>query len=165
MASRPLPVLASDLATSTSCWLFMCIGPELPLTGFPHDLRLADLAVSSDPAIGCVIAFSVLLVRNPFPIANLGHVLAVLIDVVLMLDELIPKRLLQVSAPSTQVRQPIDHVHHQVKSIEVILHAHIERRSDRAFFFVAADVEVSVSAPVGQPVDQPRIAMKAENDV
>jgi hypothetical protein len=58
------------------------------LTGFPHDLRLGRLGVGSETAIGVTIGFSfILLVRISFPIANLRHVLAVLVDVVLSMGK------------------------------------------------------------------------------
>ena len=101
----------------------------------------------------------------PLPIPNLRHVLAMLVDVMLVLDEFVLELLLQVRASRAQLRQPIDHVHHQVEPVEVILHPHIKGRGDRAFFLIAADVQVAIGSPVGQPVDQPRIAMKAKDDV
>jgi hypothetical protein len=36
---------------------------------------------------------------------------------------------------------------------------------DRALLFIAANVQVAISAPVDQAVNQPRLAMKAEDDV
>ena len=50
-------------------------------------------------------------------------------------------------------------------SVEVILHPHIERRSDRAFLLIAADMQVPIGSPVGQPVHEPRVSVKAKNDV
>jgi hypothetical protein len=65
----------------------------------------------------------------------------------------------------TQAREPIDHVHHQGESVEVILHPHIEGGGDRALLLIAAHVQVAIAAPVGQPVDQPGVAMKTKDDV
>ena len=45
------------------------------------------------------------------------------------------------------------------------MHPHIERRGDRTFFFIAADMQVAIGAPVGQPVNQPGVAMKTEDDM
>ena len=52
-----------------------------------------------------------------------------------------------------------------MKAVEVVQHGHVERGGNGAFFLIAADVYVVVvGTAVGQPVDQPWIAMKGEND-
>ncbi len=91
--------------------------------------------------------------------------LAMLVDVMLVLDELVLHHLLQIGPLGAQVRQAIDHVLHEVESVQVVLHPHVEGRRDGAFFLVAADVQVAVGAAVGQPVDQPGIPMEAKDDV
>src|ERR1700722_5432607 len=68
--------------------------------------------------------FFVFDVSGPLPMANFGHVFTVLIDVHLVLDELVLDHLLQVRAFRAYLRQSIEHVLHQMKSIEVILHPH-----------------------------------------
>ena len=88
-----------------------------------------------------------------------------LIDVVLVLDELVLDCLFQVVALGSQVREPVDHVLDQVKSIEAVLYPHVERGRDRALFVVPADMKVGVGAPVGEPVDQPWVAVEREDDV
>ena len=60
---------------------------------------------------------------------------------------------------------PVDDVDHEVEPVEVVEHDHVERRRGRALLLVAADVEVAVVRPaVGQPVDQPRVAVVGEHD-
>ena len=55
-------------------------------------------------------------------------------------------------------------VHHEVVPVEVVEHDHVERRGGRALLLVAADVEaVVVAAPVGEPVDEPRVAVEGED--
>ena len=71
----------------------------------------------------------------------------------LVLDELVLHLLLQIGALGTQMRQPIDHVLHQVEPVQVVLHPHVKSRRDGALFLVAPDVEVAVGPAVGQPVD------------
>ncbi len=88
-----------------------------------------------------------------------------LVDVMLVLDEFVLHHLLQIGALGTQMRQPIDHVLHQMKSVQVILHPHIKSRSNCAFFLITTDMKVMVGPAVGQPMDQPRISMKAKNNV
>ena len=101
----------------------------------------------------------------PLPVPDLRHILAVLIDVMLVLDELVLHHLLQIGPLGTQLRQPIDHVLHQMKPVQVVLYPHVEGRCNRALFLVAPDVQVAVGPAVGQPVDQPGVSMKAKDDV
>ena len=102
---------------------------------------------------------------TPLPVTDFGHVFAMLVNVMLVLDELVLHLLLQVVALRTQIRHAINHVLHQMKAIQIVLHPHVEGRCDRAFFLVAPDVQVLVGAAVGQPVNQRRVAMKAKDDV
>ena len=101
----------------------------------------------------------------PLPVPDFRHVLAVLVDVLLVLDELVLHHLLQVGPLGAQLRQAIDHVLHQVEPVQVVLHPHVKGRRDRALFLVAPDVQVAVGPAVGQPVDQPGVSMKAKDDV
>src|SRR5215468_801593 len=85
----------------------------------------------------------------PLPAPNLRHVVAVLADVQLVLDELIPDRLLRVRRPRAELRQAIDHVGHRVDPIELVPHRHVERCRGRPFLLVAGshftEAEVSTS--------------------
>ena len=63
------------------------------------------------------------------------------------------------------MRQPIDHILHQMEPVQIVLHSHVKGRCDRALFLVASDVQVAIGPAVGQPVDQPWISMKAKDDV
>ena len=93
------------------------------------------------------------------------HVLAVAADVQAVFGQPIGQLLLHVGRPGAELRQPIDRVAGQVKAIEIVQHRHVERRRDRAFFLVAAHVQVAVIRPaIGQPVNQPRIAVIGEDD-
>jgi hypothetical protein len=52
-----------------------------------------------------------------------------------------------------------------MESVKVVHHAHIKRRTGGALFLIAAHVEVRVaSSPVGQAVNEPRIAMERKDD-
>ena len=73
--------------------------------------------------------------------------------------------LLQVGPLGAQMRQAIDHVLHQMKAVQVVLHAHVEGGRDGPFFLVAPHVEVAVGPAVGQPVDEPGISMETKDDV
>src|SRR5882724_13609275 len=98
---------------------------------------------------------------GPQPVSDYRHVLSVAIDIAFVLDQLIAQLLLQINTPAAGLRQTIDGVHHQVKTIQVVQHRHIERRGDRAFFLVPAHVEVLViAAAVSQAMNQRRIAVE-----
>src|ERR1051326_2863424 len=52
-----------------------------------------------------------------------------------------------------------------VRAVEVVEHGHVERGGGGPFLFISADVKIVViRPPVGQPVDQPRVAMEREDD-
>ena len=87
------------------------------------------------------------------------------VDVALVLDELVVDHLLQVAALRAQLREPVDHILDQVEPVDPVLDPEVEGRRDRALLLVAADMEVVVGPAVGEPVDQPRIAVEAEDDV
>ena len=88
-----------------------------------------------------------------------------LADVLTVLDQLVAHGLLGVRGLAAELGQAIDHVPHQVEPVEVVHDGHVERRADRPFFLVAAHVHVLVvGAAVGQPVDQPRVAVVGEDD-
>src|SRR5580658_6630171 len=97
---------------------------------------------------------------RPLPVADFRHVLAVLIDIDLVFDELVLDHLLQISALDAQLRQAIDDVLHQVKSIQIVLHSHIKGRGDRTFFLVTANVQLPIGSPVSQPMNQLRTTVK-----
>ena len=51
-----------------------------------------------------------------------------------------------------------------MKPIQFVQHRHVKRRRDRAFFLVAANVNVvMIRAAVGQPVNQPRVGMERKD--
>src|SRR3984957_19679884 len=95
---------------------------------------------------------------TPLPVADFRQVLAVSVDVLLVLDQLVPELLLQVDAPVAGLRQAVDGVDHEVKAVQIVQHRHVEGRGDGALLLVTTDVDVVVvRAAVGQPVDQPRV--------
>ena len=63
-----------------------------------------------------------------------------------------------------EARHAVDDVDDEVEAVEVVEHDHVERRRGRALLLVAADVDVGVvGAPVGEPVDEPRVAVVGED--
>ena len=62
--------------------------------------------------------------------------------------------LLGVRSPRPQLRHAIDHVAYQVKAIEIIQYAHVERRRRGALFLVAAHMDVPVALCAGRSADE-----------
>ena len=82
-----------------------------------------------------------------------------------MLDQPVADRLLGIGGPRAKPRQPVDHGAHQVEAVKLVQHAHVERRRGRALLLVAAHMDIAVPMPtVGQAMDEPRIAVKGEDD-
>ena len=99
------------------------------------------------------------------PVADRWRVVAVFFDVAAVVDELIAEGLFGVRADGGQARDAIDHVDGQVEAIQIVAHDHVEGGGGRALFLVAADVQVGViGAPVGEPMNQPGIAVVGEDD-
>ncbi len=63
--------------------------------------------------------------------------MAVLVDVLLMLDQPVLKLLLQVEVLVAGLRQTVAGVHYQVEAVQVVQHGHIEGRRDGALFLDA----------------------------
>ena len=90
----------------------------------------------------------------PLPIADFGHVLAVFVDVIFMIEEFVAQGLLGIGGARAKAWHAIDHVTHQMETIKVIQHDHIEGRGRGALFFIAAHVQVvMILAPVGESVN------------
>jgi hypothetical protein len=82
-----------------------------------------------------------------------------------MFGEFVLKLLLQISPLGAQLRQAGDCVHHQVKAIQIVKHGHVEGSGDRAFLFVAANMQVlMVGTAVGKSMDQPWVSMERKDD-
>ena len=100
----------------------------------------------------------------PLPIQNFGHILADLVDVVLVGDQLVVHLLDKVRTAVAQLGQMQQHILDQMEAVDLVLHAHIKRHGDGAFLLVAVDTQVAVGALVGQLVYQRRVAVEREDD-
>src|SRR5579864_151810 len=101
-----------------------------------------------------------LLLGLPLPVQHFRHIDAMLVYVLLVLDQFVPQKLFEMSADALQCGNAIDSIARQVKTVEVVHHGHIERRGRGAFLFVAAHVQVVMVVPsVCEPVNEPGIAM------
>src|SRR5262245_32363218 len=78
--------------------------------------------------------------RRPAPARDLRHVVAVLPNVVLVLEQLLLDRLLEIGGAGAQLRQPGDHGLHQMEAVRVVEHHHVEGRRGRALLPVAVHV-------------------------
>jgi hypothetical protein len=64
--------------------------------------------------------FNLFMGQIPLPIPDFRHVLAVLVDVLLVLDELVLHPPLQRGAARAQMRKAINHILHQVKPVQIV---------------------------------------------
>src|SRR6266516_5317370 len=102
---------------------------------------------------------------SPFPVPNLRQVLAMVGDVLLVFDEFVANGLLGVRSLGTELRNAVDYVGDEMKTVQVVHHHHVERSRGRAFLFVTADVEVLVvGAAIREPMNQPGITVIGEDD-
>ena len=69
----------------------------------------------------------------PLPVEDLGQVLAHLVDVLLVLDELVVYLLDEIRAAVAQLGQVLDRVLDQVEAVDLVLHPHVKRGGDGAF--------------------------------
>ena len=84
----------------------------------------------------------------PLPVEDLGQVLAHLVDVLLVLEELVVYLLDEIRAAVAQLGQMQQHILDQMEAVDLVLHAHIKRHGDGAFLLVAVDTQVAVGALV-----------------
>ena len=100
----------------------------------------------------------------PLPVQNFGHILADLMDVVLVGDEFVIHLLDEVRALVAQLGQMQQRILDQMEAVDLVLHAHIKRRGDGALFLIAMDRQVAVGALIGQLVYQRGIVVEGEDD-
>ena len=75
------------------------------------------------------------------------------VDVLFVRDELILKLLFEINSFHARL-QPIYGVYDEMETVQVVQHRHVKAGGDRAFSFVATDVEVPmVGAAVSKPMD------------
>ena len=84
-------------------------------------------------------------------------------DVPLALHSFVLHRLSGIDGKTPQLRDMIDHVHHQTEPVEIVHHRHVERRGGGTFLLIPAHMQILVIRPaIGQAMNQPRVAMKGE---
>ena len=100
----------------------------------------------------------------PLPIQNFGHILADLVDVVLVGDQLVVHLPDEVRTAVAQLGQMQQRILNQMEAVDLVLHAHIKRRGDGALFLIAMDRQVAVCTLVGQLMYQRGIVVEREDD-
>ena len=75
------------------------------------------------------------------------------VNVLFMFDEFVLHHLLKICSLSTQMRQAINHILDQMKTVQVILHPHIKSCCNRTLFFIATDMQVAIGPAIGQSMD------------
>ena len=86
-------------------------------------------------------------------------------NVCFVLDEFIAHGLFGIRGHRPKLRYPVDHVDDEMETVKIVEHGHIERGCGRPFFLVPTDMQiVMVGPPIGETMDQPRIAVIGEDD-
>ncbi len=76
-----------------------------------------------------------------------------LVNIMLVLNKLVLHLLFQVVSLSAQSWDAINHIQHQMESVQLVLNSYVKGRRARAFFLIAPDMDVAIGPAVGQPVD------------
>src|SRR6202008_4331214 len=94
-----------------------------------------------------------------------GHVVAVLANIIPVIDEFVAEKLFEMRADALKARNAVDNIAGEMKAVEVVQNGHVERRCRGALFLVAADMKILViGAAISQPVNQPGIAVVSKDD-
>ena len=102
---------------------------------------------------------------RPFPIAYLRQIIAVLPDVMLVLDQVVAHLPFGMCANTLKHGDALDDIHHQMKTVEVVQYNHVEWCRRRSFFLVTAHVYVvMIGSPVSETMNQPWVTVKGEDD-
>ena len=100
----------------------------------------------------------------PLPRKHFRQILPVLGDVVRMFDQKIVHFLIQMSAAVSKLRQMLERLLDEAEAVDMVLHAHIEGRRDRALFQIAMYEEILfVVSAMRQLVNQLRIAVERKD--
>lgn len=82
-------------------------------------------------------------------------------DITFVFRQFIPSNLFNVCTFCQQLRNTIDRIHDQMEPIQIIQHDHIKRGRCRSFFFVAANVQITViRAAIGETIKKERLSVK-----
>ena len=114
---------------------------------------------------GSPLAQCSLLTRGPFPVADFGHVFAVLGDVEFVLLHHLGVALSEFGEAILEARDVLYSVEREGVAVETVEHGHVEGRGGGAFLLVAVDVKaIVVVALVGELVNDVGVAVEGEDD-
>src|ERR1700680_998659 len=102
------------------------------------------LSAGGDSTCRTMLPSSAHCIVGPRPVPDFRHVLPVTIDIAFVLDQFIAQLLLQIDPPTAGLRQSIDGINPQVKTIQLVQPRHVERRGDSPLFLVSAHMQVLV---------------------
>jgi len=95
----------------------------------------------------------------------LGFVHPVLVGVVACLDLHVAQLLFGMRTRYPQGGHSVDDIDRQAEAIDLVADGELQRRVDAPHLFVTAHVQILViRAPVGEAMNEPRIAVKVEDD-
>ena len=81
---------------------------------------------------------------RPGPVAHRWKIDSMLADVLVVLREPAVHFSPDVRVAGREIRDSVDHVDHQMKTIEIVQHRHVERRGGGSLLLVSAHVKVAV---------------------
>src|SRR6516225_577830 len=133
---RPLSVSGMSVVPVCCPLRLQAVSPCLIATTFTFASRRSDVIRlrRADPRGSRFL--------SPPPAGDLGHIVTVPSDELLVVDELVADRLFGVGGPCPKLRHAVDHVAYQVEAIEIVQHAHVEGCRGGALLLVAAHVDV-----------------------
>ena len=103
--------------------------------------------------------------ERPAPLDYVWTIDAVLVRIVTAGDLHVSESLLRVRSDSSQLVHPVNRINSQSEPVYLVVDCQFHRRIDISSFLVATHVKVLVVGPiVGKSVNQPRVAVKIEND-
>src|SRR5579871_3716894 len=102
-------------------------------------------------------------VRRPLPVPDLGHILQVPADVVVMLIQLLSKQLDCIRRLQTKPRNMLQRIESEVKAAHFVQHHHVEGRGGCTAVHVTMHVEAAfIGAPMNEGMNEPAIVMKGK---
>src|SRR6516164_1834396 len=78
---------------------------------------------------------------GPLPVADLQHVVAMPVDVLFVLEELVAQVLLEVRTDARESRHAVHYIPRQVESVQIVQHRHIKGGRCGALLLVPPDME------------------------
>src|SRR5207302_3960727 len=120
-----------------------------------------------EPLFSATITVSAIVVstERPSPIPYFWQILSVFRDIQFVALHHLREALHRAIGECLQAWHSLYDIERQLETVQPVEYGHIERRGCRAFLDVSAHVDIEmIPAPVGEPVNQCRIAVKRKDD-